>query len=296
MFRSTVAAECLPPVPGGPGGTVRSIEGTDHEPEMTQVSGRPTPSGSPPPPFALEDAPRLRDQPRRRPVVLLVDDIEDCRDVYGQFLRHVGYEVAEAADGREALARAGAVRPDVIVMDLWMPDLDGWEAIRRLKASPATAKIPVLVLTGDAYAQARSDAQDAGCEAYLVKPCLPMDVAAVVGRLAAAARAGAPHPEVRVLSERRSGGRRRSETGGGVLAAVVEDVERRYQEAGRHLRAIESELRAVPGLDRTGLPRHLERFAEAQDALGRHIEALKVIARSADIKITIPARRGPRKP
>src|SRR5262249_17599525 len=97
------------------------------------------------------------------PVVLLVDDIEDCRDVYGQFLVHAGYEVVEAADGQEALAKAIALRPDVIVMDLWMPHLDGWESIRRLKAAPATADIPVLVLTGDAYAQARQAAVDASC-------------------------------------------------------------------------------------------------------------------------------------
>ncbi|HEV7502782.1 MAG TPA: response regulator [Vicinamibacteria bacterium] len=124
----------------------------------------------------------------RRPVVLLVDDIEDCRDVYGQYLRHTGYEVVEAADGQEALAKVDVRVPDVIVMDLWMPHLDGWESIRRLKASPATAKIPVLVLTGDAYEQARRDAEEAGCQAYMVKPCLPMHVTAEVGRLVLATK------------------------------------------------------------------------------------------------------------
>ena len=75
-----------------------------------------------------------------------------------------------------------------------MPHLDGWESIRRLKSTPATAHILVLVLTGDAYARARRDAESAGCQAYLVKPCLPMDVAAQVGRLLMDARAGDPSP------------------------------------------------------------------------------------------------------
>jgi CheY-like chemotaxis protein len=262
---------------------------------MTQLSGRHSRPVSPRPPPPLEDPSAAGPEPRPRPIVLLVDDIEDCRDVYGQFLRYAGYDVVEAVDGREALAEAVAVRPDVIVMDLWMPHLDGWESIRRLKASPATAEIPVLVLTGDAYAQARSDALAAGCQAYLVKPCLPMDVAAEVDRLTGDARGGGPHRDVRVVSERRSGARRRSETGGGVLAAVVEDVDRRYQEVGHHLRAIEEELQEVQGAQRARLQRHLDGVEETRRALARHIAALKVIARSADAKVTIPARRPFRK-
>lgn len=158
---------------------------------MDRLIGREVPSGPALAPFPWADHAGERVE-QRRPVVLLVDDIEDCRDVYGQFLRHTGYEVVEAADGREALAKVATFRPDVIVMDLWMPHLDGWESIRQLKASPATSGIPVLVLTGDAYAQARSEAQAAGCQAYLVKPCLPMDVAAQVGRLLTDARPPVP--------------------------------------------------------------------------------------------------------
>jgi CheY-like chemotaxis protein len=178
-------------------------------------------------------------------------------------------------------------------MDLWMPHLDGWESIRRLKAVPATAGIPILVLTGDAYAQARTDAEEAGCQAYLVKPCLPMDVAAQVGRLLVDARAGAA--SVHVLSERRSGGRRQSETGGGLLASVVANVDRRQDEIAGHLEAMQASVQAVPAPRRGTLEERLRQAAEASAALARHVEALKVIARSADVKITIPARRGGKK-
>src|SRR5262249_58147476 len=139
----------------------------------------------------------------------------------GQFLRHAGYEVEEATDGNEALAKAVTLAPDVIVMDLWMPSLDGWESIRRLRASPTTAHIPVLVLTGDAYALARTEAEAAGCHAYLVKPCLPMDVAAEVARLLAAPLSGAAAPPLRVIAEPRTTSRHRSQTSLGVLAPVV---------------------------------------------------------------------------
>jgi two-component system cell cycle response regulator DivK len=260
---------------------------------MSQVSGRDFRSGPPQIPFPMDDSPG-ETPARARPIVLLVDDIEDCRDVYGQFLRHTGYEVVEASDGEEALAKAATLNPDAIVMDLWMPHLDGWESIRRLKAAPATAHIPVLVLTGDAYAQARRDAESAGCQAYLVKPCLPMDVAAQVGRLLMDARAGQTAP-VRVMSERRSAGRRLSESGGGLLASVIDDVERRHHEVSRQMEALETEVKEVHGARGQALRRHLDQVQETRKRLTQHIEALKVVTRSADIKITIPARRGSRK-
>jgi two-component system, cell cycle response regulator DivK len=260
---------------------------------MSQVSGRDFRSGPPQFPFPAQDSPGEKPA-RARPIVLLVDDIEDCRDVYGQFLRHTGYEVVEACDGEEALAKATALAPDAIVMDLWMPHLDGWESIRRLKATAATAHIPVLVLTGDAYAQARRDAESAGCQAYLVKPCLPMDVAAQVGRLLVDARAGQAAP-VRVMSERRSGGRRMSESGGGLLASVIADVERRHHEVSHQLEALELDVKDVDGAKGESLRKHLGEVQETRRRLAQHIEALKVITRSADVKITIPARRGSRK-
>jgi CheY-like chemotaxis protein len=249
----------------------------------------------PPPPFALDHPPAPAPSPRGRPLVLLVDDIEDCRDVYGQFLRYTGYEVVEATDGNEALAAAMKLAPDAIVMDLWLPHLDGWESIRQLKALPATASIPILVLTGDAYAQARRDAEDAGCQAYLVKPCLPMDVAAEVGRLLVDVRAGMAPSEIGMRPERRANGRRDSDTAGGLLAAVVEDVDRRYQDVRRQLDEMEKELRGVEGAQRTALLQRLDKVHATRKALARNIETLKALARSPDVKVAVPARRRSRK-
>jgi two-component system cell cycle response regulator DivK len=115
-----------------------------------------------------------------RPVALLVDDMLDSRDMYGEVLRFGGYEVLEANDGAEALAVAFGQRPDVIVMDLCMPRLDGWEAIRRLKADSRTREIPVIALTALGW---NADASEIGCEAYLVKPCLPLDLLGVIDAL-----------------------------------------------------------------------------------------------------------------
>jgi len=262
---------------------------------MTEVAGgrdaRMVPSHS----FALNSPPALGRSPRSRPLVLLVDDIEDCRDVYGQFLRFTGYEVVEATDGYEALATAVTLVPDAIVMDLWLPHLDGWESIRRLKASPTTASIPILVLTGDAYAQARHDAEDAGCQAYLVKPCLPMAVAAEIGRLLVDVRADRAPVESSVPSERRSLERRDYDTAGGLLAAVVEDVDRRYRDVSRQLRELKKELHGVEGEKRTALVERLEKVRATEKALSRDIETLKALARSPDVKVTVPARRRSRK-
>jgi CheY-like chemotaxis protein len=261
---------------------------------MIEVAGgrdaRMVPSHS----FALDSPPTPARSPRSRPLILLVDDIEDCRDVYGQFLRFTGYEVVEATDGNEALATAVRLAPDAIVMDLWLPHLDGWESIRRLKALPATASIPILVLTGDAYAQARHDAEDAGCQAYLVKPCLPMAVAAEIGRLLVDVRAGTAPSEVGA-PERRSAIRRESDTAGGLLAAVVEDVDRRYQDVSRQLREMKKELRGVEGEKRAALVERLEKVCTTEKALARDIETLKALARSPDVKLTVPARRRSRK-
>jgi CheY-like chemotaxis protein len=106
-------------------------------------------------------------------LVLLVDDYPDNRDIYVQFLTYAGLRVEEAGNGHQALDKAFTLRPDVIVMDLSLPGLDGWEATRRLKQDPRTRDIPVIALTGHALAGHSKVAFDAGCDAFITKPCLP---------------------------------------------------------------------------------------------------------------------------
>ena len=107
------------------------------------------------------------------PLVLVVDDFPDNRDMYMQYLEFSGLRVAEAQNGHEALQQAFALLPDLIVMDLSLPGLDGWEATRRLKADPRTRTIPVIALTGHALAGHSKGAIEAGCDAFITKPCLP---------------------------------------------------------------------------------------------------------------------------
>ena len=108
-----------------------------------------------------------------RPRVLLVDDYPDAREMYSEYLQYSGFEVVEAGNGMEALQRAVETAPDIILMDLSLPVMDGWEATRRLKADPRTAQIPVVALTGHALAGISEGAKKAGCDAFVTKPCLP---------------------------------------------------------------------------------------------------------------------------
>jgi CheY-like chemotaxis protein len=124
--------------------------------------------------------------------VLLVEDYGDTRAMYATYLRHCGFEILEAQDGLEALKVADAERPDAIVMDLALPRLDGWEATRRLKANRRTKGIPVIALTGHGLPHHEGGAREAGCAAFLLKPCLPDALAAEVRRVMAGTRRRAP--------------------------------------------------------------------------------------------------------
>ena len=119
---------------------------------------------------------RSRSGTRRRPRILIVDDVEDNRRVYATFLRIRAFAVTVAADGHQALAKARAQRPDLVVMDLAIPGIDGWEVTRRLKRDRRTRDIPVIALTGHVLAGAREAAERAGCRMFLTKPCLPDDL------------------------------------------------------------------------------------------------------------------------
>jgi CheY-like chemotaxis protein len=111
-----------------------------------------------------------------KPVVLLVDDYPDAREMYAEYLEFSGFEVIEAGNGLEALERALDRTPDVILMDLSLPVMDGWEATRRLKADDRTKHIPVLAVTGHALTGISEDAKRAGCDGFITKPCLPEDL------------------------------------------------------------------------------------------------------------------------
>jgi CheY-like chemotaxis protein len=121
--------------------------------------------------------------------VLIVDDYEDNREMYSQFLQFAGMRVAEAANGKEALSKTTELMPDLIVMDLSLPGVDGWQATRMIKEDPKTRDILVLALTGHALEGASEGAKAAGCDGFLTKPCLPEDLCREIQRMLAAARA-----------------------------------------------------------------------------------------------------------
>lgn len=125
----------------------------------------------------------MSDTAERTRRVLVVDDFEDNRQMYATYLRFFGYVVDEAVTGTEALASASEKRPDLIVMDLSLPGLDGWEATRRLKADPKTQDIPIVVVSGHALEGSVKSARDAGCDVFLRKPCLPQALLAEIKKL-----------------------------------------------------------------------------------------------------------------
>ena len=119
--------------------------------------------------------------------MLIIDDAEDNREIYAFFLRHDGFHVEVAADGEAGLGLAQQGHFDVIVMDLTMPRMDGWEATRRLKADAQTKGVPIIILTGYPATRGAGEAQSAGSDSYLTKPCLPATLAAEIRRLLARA-------------------------------------------------------------------------------------------------------------
>jgi two-component system cell cycle response regulator DivK len=126
----------------------------------------------------------------RVPRILLVEDNEMNRDMLSRRLQKKGYEVIIAVDGGEGVRLAAAERPALVLMDLSLPVIDGWEATRRIKAAPETAAIPVIALTAHAMAGDRERAMDAGCDDFDTKP---VDLARLLGKIEALlGRAAAP--------------------------------------------------------------------------------------------------------
>ena len=108
--------------------------------------------------------------------ILLVDDNDDSRDIYRTLFELAGYRVLQAPDGRSALAQVGAQRPDLILLNLLMPELDGHGVLEELRARPETEDILCLVFTGDARFEQLGNAVQSGADAFLTKPAEPRAV------------------------------------------------------------------------------------------------------------------------
>lgn len=118
-----------------------------------------------------------------KPLVLVVEDYQDAREMYAAYLEFSGYRVAEATNGVEAIEQARELMPDIILMDLALPKMDGWEATRQLKSDARTRNIPIVALTGHALAGHAEGARQAGCDSFVTKPCLPDALVAEIKRM-----------------------------------------------------------------------------------------------------------------
>ena len=116
------------------------------------------------------------------PVVLLVDDNEDCRIIYGSTLRHAGYTVRIAKDGVQCLESAAESKPDLILLDIGMPRMDGMEALERLKGDPRTTGIPVVAVSARVNKEQHEVVLEAGFSEVLLKPISPSEILASVQR------------------------------------------------------------------------------------------------------------------
>ena len=111
-----------------------------------------------------------------KPRILLVEDYDDAREMYRDYLEFSGFQVDTARDGHEALEQARRHNPDLVLMDLSLPGLDGWEATRILKKDPATSHLIVVALSAHALSAEGDRARAAGCDGFIAKPCLPHDL------------------------------------------------------------------------------------------------------------------------
>ena len=112
--------------------------------------------------------------------ILVVEDHEDNRQILRDLLGNAGYQMIEAETGEAGLAAAAAQRPDLILMDIQLPGLDGYEVTRRLKADPVLRSIPIIVVTSYALSGDDAKARAAGCDAYVTKPFSPRQLLAKI--------------------------------------------------------------------------------------------------------------------
>ncbi len=113
-------------------------------------------------------------------LILVVEDQEDNRQILRDMLASTDYEMSEAEDGEQALAAVAKQRPDLILMDIQLPILDGYEATRRIKADPATRSIPIIAVTSYAMSGDEEKAREAGCDDFVPKPYSPRQLLAKI--------------------------------------------------------------------------------------------------------------------
>ena len=112
--------------------------------------------------------------------ILIVEDTEDNRQIIRDLMTSVGYELIEAVDGVEGVAAAEREKPDLILMDIQLPGIDGYEATRRIRAIPHMAKVPIIAVTSYALSGDEAKTREAGCDGYVAKPFSPRQLLAKV--------------------------------------------------------------------------------------------------------------------
>jgi CheY-like chemotaxis protein len=124
--------------------------------------------------------------------ILIVDDYPDALEIWGLYLRTLGYEVETAEDGLKAVEQAHRSLPDIIVLDLELPGITGFEAAVRLRQAPETANIPLIAATGYSHVKQLDQARECGFDSIVVKPCEPDALVAEIERLLARSQQSAP--------------------------------------------------------------------------------------------------------
>ena len=112
--------------------------------------------------------------------ILVIEDTEDNRQIIRDLLSSVGYELIEATDGAEGVALAQSQHPDLILMDIQLPEMDGYEATRRIRAIPELARVPIVAVTSYALSGDEAKTREAGCDGYVAKPFSPRELLAKV--------------------------------------------------------------------------------------------------------------------
>jgi len=119
----------------------------------------------------------------RKPLILVVEDYADTQELYCELLADAGFRVAGATTGQEAVDKALELVPDLILMDLSLPGIDGYEATRRIRRDPRMVGAAIVALTGHATAGIAASARQAGCDSMLNKPCAPSELIAEIRRI-----------------------------------------------------------------------------------------------------------------